>query len=138
MNARSAPVRHNPDKTRAESGSASPISIGASHFGHESVFGSLIFAIVTLSMTQENRRECIVKATDAGARLDRFLADSANEFSRSRIQALIRDGFVTVNGAPPRARDIVRAGDRIVLVEPPLQAIDLVPEKIALSVLFER
>jgi len=88
-------------------------------------------------MTQENRRELIVKATDAGVRLDRFLANYANEFSRSRIQALIRDGFVTVNDAPPRARDIVRAGDRIVLLEPPLQAIDLVPEKIALSVLFE-
>ena len=88
-------------------------------------------------MTQENRREFIVKETDAGARLDRFLANSANEFSRSRIQALIRDGFVTVNGAAPRARDIVRSGDRIVLVEPPVQAIDLVPEKIALSVLFE-
>ena len=63
------------------------------------VFGSLIFAIVTSSMTQENRREFIVKGTDAGARLDRFLANSANEFSRSRIEALIRDGFVTVNGA---------------------------------------
>src|SRR5207253_6810336 len=83
------------------------------------------------------RRELIVKATDAGARLDRFLADFADEFSRSRIQVLIRDGFVTVNGAVPRARDIVRAGDRIVLVEPPVQAIDLVPEKVALSVLFE-
>jgi 23S rRNA pseudouridine1911/1915/1917 synthase len=88
-------------------------------------------------MAQENRREFIVRATDAGMRLDRFLADSAHEFSRSRIQVLIRDGFVTVNGAVPRARHIVRAGDRIVLVEPPVQAIDLVPEKIALSVLFE-
>jgi 23S rRNA pseudouridine1911/1915/1917 synthase len=88
-------------------------------------------------MAQENRREFIVKATDAGARLDRFLADFANEFSRSRIQVLIRDGFVTVNGAVPRARDIIRAGDRIGLVEPPVQAIDLVPEKVALSVLFE-
>ena len=88
-------------------------------------------------MTQENRREFIVKATDAGARLDRFLANSVNEFSRSRIQALIHEGFVTVNGAMPRARDIVRVGDRLVLVEPPIQAIDLVPEKIALSVLFE-
>ena len=88
-------------------------------------------------MTQENRREFIVKATDAGARLDRFLANSVNDFSRSRIQALIHDGFVTVNGARPRARDIVRVGDRLALVEPPIQAIDLVPEKIALSVLFE-
>src|SRR5437660_10506187 len=101
------------------------------------VFGSLIFAIVTSSMTQENRREFIVKETDVGARLDRFLANSANEFSRSRIQALIRDGFVMVNGAVPRARDIVRPGDRIVLVEPPVQVLELVPEKIALSVLFE-
>jgi 23S rRNA pseudouridine1911/1915/1917 synthase len=88
-------------------------------------------------MAQENRREFIVRATDAGARLDRFLADSADEFSRSRIQVLIRDGLVTLNGAVPRARDIVRAGDRIVLIEPPVQAIDLVPETIALSVLFE-
>lgn len=88
-------------------------------------------------MTQEYRREFIVKATDAGVRLDRFLANSVNEFSRSRIQALIHDGFVTVNGAVPRVRDIVRVGDCIVLVEPPIQAIDLVPEKIALSVLFE-
>ena len=120
-----------------ERGSASPISIGASHLGHEMVFGSLIFAIVTSSMTQENRREFIVKGTDVGTRLDRFLANSASEFSRSRIQALIRDGFVTVNGAVPRARDIVRAGNRVILVEPPVQALDLVPEKIALSVLFE-
>ena len=88
-------------------------------------------------MTQENRRELVVKAKDAGTRLDRFLADSAPEFSRSRIQLFIRDGFVTVNGGTPRARDIVRTGDRIVLVEPPVQAIDLSPEKIALSVLFE-
>jgi len=88
-------------------------------------------------MTQENRREFIVKGTDVGTRLDRFLANSANELSRSRIQALIRDGFVTVNGAVPRARDIVRAGNRVILVEPPVQALDLVPEKVALSVLFE-
>src|SRR5437660_10324111 len=97
------------------------------------MFGSLIFAIVTSSMTQENRREFIVKGTDVGVRLDRFLANSANEFSRSRIQALIRDGFVMVNGAVPRARDIVRASDRVVLVEPPVQALDLVPEKLALA-----
>ena len=32
---------------------------------------------------------------------------------------------------------MVRAGDHIALVEPPMEAIDLVPEKIALSVLFE-
>jgi 23S rRNA pseudouridine1911/1915/1917 synthase len=88
-------------------------------------------------MAQQNRREYNVTSADARARLDRFLAKTALEFSRSRIQTLIRQGYITVNGAVPRARDLVRAGDRIVLVEPPKEAIDLAPEKIALSVLFE-
>ena len=88
-------------------------------------------------MTQQNRREFNVTATDPRMRLDRFLAKTAPEFSRSRIQTLIRQGHITVNGAVPRARDMVRAGDHIALVEPPMEAIDLVPEKIALSVLFE-
>ncbi|PYK79574.1 MAG: RluA family pseudouridine synthase [Verrucomicrobia bacterium] len=88
-------------------------------------------------MTQQNRREFNVTATDPRMRLDRFLAKTAPEFSRSRIQTLIRQGHITVNGAVRRARDMVRAGDHIALVEPPMEAIDLVPEKIALSVLFE-
>ncbi|HKS31318.1 MAG TPA: RluA family pseudouridine synthase [Chthoniobacterales bacterium] len=88
-------------------------------------------------MTQQNRREYNVSSADARARLDRFLAKTAPEFSRSRIQTLIRQGYITVNGVTPRPRDMVRAGDRIALVEPPKEAIDLAPEKIALSVLFE-
>ena len=88
-------------------------------------------------MTQENRREFNVTITDARTRLDRFLAKTAPEFSRSRIQTLIRQGHITVNGAAPRARDMVRAGDRVILLEPPMAAIDLVPEKVALFVLFE-
>jgi len=88
-------------------------------------------------MTQENRREFNVTIADGRTRLDRFLAKTAPEFSRSRIQTLIRQGHITVNGAAPRARDMVRAGDRVVLLEPPMAAIDLVPEKVALFVLFE-
>jgi 23S rRNA pseudouridine1911/1915/1917 synthase len=88
-------------------------------------------------MTQQNRREFNVTPADARKRLDRFLAKTAPEFSRSRIQTLIRQGYITVNGAAPRARDMVRAGDHIALVEPPMEAIDLAPEKIVLSVLFE-
>ena len=88
-------------------------------------------------MTQQNRREFNVTPADARVRLDRFLAKTAPEFSRSRIQTLIRQCHITLNGAAPRARDLVRAGDRVVLVEPAVEANDLAPEKIALSVLFE-
>jgi 23S rRNA pseudouridine1911/1915/1917 synthase len=88
-------------------------------------------------MTQRNRREFNVTPADACTRLDLFLAKTAPEFSRSRIQTLIRQGHITVNGAATRAGGMVRTGDRIALVEPPMEAIDLVPENVELSVLFE-
>lgn len=110
----------------------------APHLGHETVSESLIFAILTSSMPHENRRrEFNVTSGDALMRLDRFLAKTAPEFSRSRIQGLIEEGHVTVNGIAPRSRDLVRVGDRVVLIEPPSETVDLVPESVAVSVLFE-
>ena len=79
----------------------------------------------------------IVTSRDGRSRLDQFLVRQAPEFSRSRIQNLIRDGYVKLNDTAPRPSDTVRAGDRIVLIEPPVESLDLKPEPIALSVLFE-
>lgn len=70
-------------------------------------------------------------------RLDRFLANKLPEYSRSRLQQLIRSGFVRLNGAPTRPRHPVRSGDKIELTEPPLEKIDNQPEPIPLEVLFE-
>jgi 23S rRNA pseudouridine1911/1915/1917 synthase len=82
-------------------------------------------------------REITVTAHDGRSRLDRFLVRHAPEFSRSRIQNLIHDGFVKLNDTTPRPSDTVRTGDHIVLIEPPIESLDLKPEPIALSVLFE-
>ena len=73
----------------------------------------------------------------AGVRLDRFLAAELSDFSRARLQALIRGNFVTLNGKLPRTRDLVRAGDIIELTEPPVEKIEALPEAMALEVLFE-
>jgi 23S rRNA pseudouridine1911/1915/1917 synthase len=82
-------------------------------------------------------REFIAQPTPARQRLDRFLAAQIPELSRSRIQALIRDGFVQVNDEMPRASNPIRRGDRITLREPPPASIAVEPEPIALSILFE-
>ena len=74
---------------------------------------------------------------EAHVRLDRFLASKLPEYSRSRLQQLIRTGFVWLNGATTRARDLVRSGDKIEVTEPPLEKIDNRPEPIPLEVLFE-
>jgi 23S rRNA pseudouridine1911/1915/1917 synthase len=70
-------------------------------------------------------------------RLDRFLAERLSEYSRSRIQQLIRSGFVRLNGATTRPRQLVRGGDKIELVEQPLEKIESRPEPIPLEILFE-
>ena len=74
---------------------------------------------------------------DARLRLDQFLAKELPEYSRSRLQQLIRSGFVRLNKQTTRPRQIVRGGDKIHLIEPPLEKIEMRPEPIPLDVLFE-
>jgi 23S rRNA pseudouridine1911/1915/1917 synthase len=83
------------------------------------------------------RTELVVSANEAKLRLDQFLAKRLPEFSRSRLQQLIRDGFVRLNNSTSRPRQIVRGGDRIELTEPPLEKIETLPEPIPLEILFE-
>src|ERR1700724_1377261 len=81
--------------------------------------------------------QLIVPKASAGLRLDRFLALELPQYSRSRLQQLIRDGFVRPNGKTARPRDILRAGDVVDLTEPPPEKIDNQPEAIPLDILFE-
>ncbi len=89
--------------------------------------------------TNESSRpiEFVVTDNDAKLRLDQFLAKRFPEYSRSRLQQLIRSGFVRLNEQTTRPRHIVRRGDKIDLREPPLEKIDVRPEPIPLEILFE-
>src|SRR3984893_17416036 len=73
----------------------------------------------------------------ARQRLDRILAESLPAFSRARLQTLIRDGFISLNGKAPRPRDLVRAGDIVELREPEIEKVEAHPEQIKLDVIFE-
>ncbi len=71
-------------------------------------------------------------------RLDAYLA--AHEtvgLSRSRIQALIKAGHVTVNGAVPKAKQSVAPGDAVRVEIPDPVPMDVVAEAIPLDVVFE-
>jgi 23S rRNA pseudouridine1911/1915/1917 synthase len=78
-----------------------------------------------------------VQSADAGQRLDRFLAQALPAFSRARLQTLIRENFVTVNGKPARPRDPVRARAVVEVREPEVTKIDAQPESMPLDILFE-
>jgi len=76
---------------------------------------------------------------DAGLRLDQWLASAlAPEFSRNRIQSLIRQGSVTVGGKPvvePKTR--IMAGDMVAVAVPPPEPAEPEGEAIPLSILHE-
>jgi 23S rRNA pseudouridine1911/1915/1917 synthase len=55
--------------------------------------------------------ELLAVATDAGTRLDRFLAAHCPELSR--VQELIEAGMVLVNGKPPKSSQKLRGGKLI-------------------------
>src|SRR5207253_11013817 len=88
-------------------------------------------------MKRSTHVQLIVLKNKAHGRLDRFLADNLPEYSRSRVQQLIRTGFVTLNGGATRARYLVHTGDKIELTEPPLEKLDNQPEPIPFEILFE-
>jgi 23S rRNA pseudouridine1911/1915/1917 synthase len=79
----------------------------------------------------------VVPKDQAQLRLDRFLARELPGYSRSRIQQLVRAGFIRLNRATTRPRHLVRSGDEIELTEPPLEKIEYQPEPIPLDILFE-
>jgi 23S rRNA pseudouridine1911/1915/1917 synthase len=74
---------------------------------------------------------------DAGQRLDLFLQEKLPEHSRSRLQAWVKAGLVTVNGVPAKASMLLRGGERIEVTPtapPPLQAA---PEDLPIEILYE-
>src|SRR5215467_11096492 len=74
---------------------------------------------------------------DAGARLDRFLAERLPEVSRTRVQELIRDGRVIVDGRAARASHKVEAGESVEIEVIGRPALAAEPEAIPLEILYE-
>ena len=70
-------------------------------------------------------------------RLDRYLVARYSSFSRSYIQRLITEGYVTVNGKAVRPSVSLKKGDRVVVEFPVAPSTDLTPESVPLSVVYE-
>jgi 23S rRNA pseudouridine1911/1915/1917 synthase len=77
-----------------------------------------------------------VKSGESG-RLDRFVATQRPDLSRTTVQRLIEDGFITRNGSIGKASDKVGPGDVIVVRVPPPVPTELIAEDIPLSIVYE-
>jgi len=89
-------------------------------------------------MDQDNSSTTLTPATsDAGKRLDAFLAERVEKWSRSKLQKLIDDECVLVNGSAARPSYKLRPGDEIdvELTEP--ESNTFAPEEIPLDIVYE-
>lgn len=76
-----------------------------------------------------------VPAGAEGSRVDRFMAD-ASGLSRALVQRLIAEGRLTAEGQRLRARDPVRAGQRLELDVPEAAPEEVAAEDIPLEVVY--
>ncbi|MFB2968415.1 RluA family pseudouridine synthase [Aerosakkonema sp. BLCC-F183] len=71
-------------------------------------------------------------------RLDRWLTNKLPDFSRSRIQKLIEQGWVQINGKICAFKNTkVKTGDRIHVTIPNAEVTQVQPEEIPLDILYE-
>ncbi len=87
-------------------------------------------------MSGDQTHNLSVTAGESG-RLDRFVASRLPDLSRTAVQRLIDDGFITLNGSPCKASDKVGQGDVIVVRIPPPMPTELVAENIPLTIIYE-
>lgn len=79
-----------------------------------------------------------VDAAFAPARLDNWLTVQVPDLSRARIQKLIEDGMVHVNARTQTKPGFkLKGGETVTLVLPAPQTVDLVPENIELTIVFD-
>ena len=82
--------------------------------------------------------EISLQIEEQGERLDVYLAQNLSDLSRSRLQQLIAQGNVQVNGKICLTKKAtVQKGDRIYIQIPDVQPLDLKAENIPLDILYE-
>lgn len=75
-------------------------------------------------------------AGDAGERIDVYLAREA-DMTRSAVQKLLDDGAVSAGCIPVRKNYKLRTGDKITVVLPEPEVLDVIPQNIPLDIVYE-
>lgn len=84
----------------------------------------------------EARRTSLVVGAGEEGRLDRFVAHRLG-LSRTRVQGLVAQGWVQVDGRPPRKSERLEEGAVVTVHVPPAEPVEIVPEDIPLVVVHE-
>jgi len=82
-------------------------------------------------------RQFNITEEQAGKRLDSFLAESIEGFSRTYMQKLIDDGLVLISGKTVKSNYKLRKGDEVQVTIPDPVPLEVKAEKIELDIVYE-
>lgn len=87
-----------------------------------------------MKMTQNN---LCFRALDDGERIDSFLSEKLDDFSRSAVQKLIENENITVNGKSASKNYRLKAGDEILVKIPPPVPVEAAAQDIPIEIVYE-
>lgn len=73
---------------------------------------------------------------ETGKRIDKYISEKL-DLTRSRIQKLIDDGMVSINGKTAKSSAKVNEGEILTVEIPELKPLEIVPEEIPLNILYD-
>ncbi len=72
-----------------------------------------------------------------GIRIDKYLSELLNDYSRAYIQKLLDEGNITVNNKATKSNYKLRVGDSIDISIPEPEELEIIPEDIPLDIVYE-
>lgn len=78
-----------------------------------------------------------IEPSDAGERVDKYITLQNEDWSRSQVQAWIKEGRVTVGGEPVKNNYKLQAEDELTLRVPPPREMAILPEQMPLDIVYE-
>lgn len=88
-------------------------------------------------LTDQDLIEHIVLSEEAGTRIDVFVTRLDEQLTRARVQKLVEQGEITVNGLPVKSNYKVREGDSVLIQMPEPEILEVKAEDIPLDIIYE-
>jgi len=86
---------------------------------------------------RENTYQFVVPQHQAKIRLDKYLCEIFTTISRSYLQKLIEESFITVNGKSAKASHLILPSEKIEVTFPKPKISEIQPENIPLTIVYE-
>ena len=92
---------------------------------------------LSVAQNEGEKLQLIVPENQSKIRLDKFLSQKFDKTTRSRLQKLISEAHITINGNPTKASHLILPHEKIEIYFPKPQQTEILAENIPLNIVYE-